>query len=117
MTSTLDAAPHVPIAEQHRNAVTPILAAIVSGTVTALVGLLGVAFGGTAMFHRFAAIRIGWLLPLVGVRLSLDPLGGLFVAVTGAVAVAVGVYAVGFARREQLRHTRCSPASCPSHAA
>jgi Ni,Fe-hydrogenase III small subunit len=39
------------------------------------------------------AIRIGWLIPLVGVRLSMD--GGLFMAATGAVAVPVGIYAVG----------------------
>ena len=33
------------------------------------------------------SVRIGWLLPLTGVWLALDPLGGLFVALTGAVAI------------------------------
>ena len=78
------------------------MAAIVSGTLTAVLGSLGVAYGVTAVFHRVAPIRAGWLLPLVGVRLEVDPLAGLFAAVTGAVAIAVGVYAVGYARREQV---------------
>jgi formate hydrogenlyase subunit 3/multisubunit Na+/H+ antiporter MnhD subunit len=37
----------------------------------------------------------------MGVRLGLDPLGGLFMAVTGAVAVPVGVYAIGYLRRHR----------------
>ncbi len=37
------------------------------------------------------------LLPLSGVSLAVDPLGGLFLAVTGAVAVAAGIYAIGYA--------------------
>jgi len=61
-----------------------------------------VTLGLSAIFgageHRH--LQIGWLLPLVGVRLDLDPLGGLFLAVTGAVSVAVGIYAVGYAQRE-----------------
>jgi hydrogenase-4 component B len=76
--------------------------AVISGLLTAAVGLLGVAIGVAAMFHRFAAVLIGWLIPLVGVRLDPDPVGGLFVAVAGAVAVPVGVYAIGYARREHL---------------
>ena len=47
-------------------------------------------------------VRIGWLLPLSGVQLRLDPLGGFFMALTGAVAVAVGVYSIGYARRGHL---------------
>jgi hydrogenase-4 component B len=44
-------------------------------------------------------LRIGWLLPLVGVRFDLDPLGGFFIAATGAVSIAVGIYAVGYAKQ------------------
>ena len=51
-------------------------------------------------------MHIGWLLPLSGVQLDVDPLGGLFMALTGAVAVPVGVYAIGYARRE---HLGCVP--------
>jgi hydrogenase-4 component B len=74
----------------------------ISGCVTAAFGLAGVALGVTALFHRFATARIGWLLPLVGARLELEPLGGLFVAATGAVALAVGLYTIGYGRREHL---------------
>ncbi len=80
-------------------------AAALSGIGTVVVGVAGVVVGGAALFHRFAAIRIGWLLPLIGVDLQPDPLGGLFAAVVGAVAVPVGVYAIGYARREQLPTT------------
>jgi formate hydrogenlyase subunit 3/multisubunit Na+/H+ antiporter MnhD subunit len=48
-------------------------------------------------------VRIGWLIPLWGARFALDPLGGVFLLVTGLVAVSVGPYVVGYARREHLR--------------
>ncbi len=48
------------------------------------------------------AVRIGWLLPLSGVQLALDPLGGFFMAVAGTVAVAVGLYVIGYAGRGHL---------------
>ena len=35
---------------------------------------------------RGRVVHIGWLLPLSGVQLDLDPLGGFFIALTGAVA-------------------------------
>jgi len=74
--------------------------AILSGGLTAVLGAAGVALGLSAIFGEPRHLRIGWLLPLVGVRFDLGPLGGLFVAVTGAVSIAVGVYAVGYAQRE-----------------
>jgi hydrogenase-4 component B len=58
------------------------------------------ALGLSAIFGQPRHLRIGWLLPLVGVSFDLGPLGGFFVAVTGAVAIAVGIYAVGYAQRE-----------------
>ncbi|MEP7368071.1 MAG: proton-conducting transporter membrane subunit [Dermatophilaceae bacterium] len=74
--------------------------AVLSGGLTALLGGLGVALGLSAVFGESRRLRIGWLLPLVGVSLDLDPLGGVFIAATGAVAVAVGIYAVGYAKQE-----------------
>ncbi|MEP7034711.1 MAG: proton-conducting transporter membrane subunit [Actinomycetota bacterium] len=65
-----------------------------------MLGGLGVALGLSAVFGESRRLRIGWLLPLVGVSLDLDPLGGVFIAATGAVAVAVGIYAVGYAKQE-----------------
>jgi hydrogenase-4 component B len=76
--------------------------AVLSGLLTMSFGLLGFAVGVTAAFHPFTGVRIGWLLPLVGVRLALDPLGGLFMAVTAAVAVTVGLYVIGYGQREHL---------------
>jgi len=102
VSSALDTAPAAPTGTGTATTRAPATVPTISGCVTAALGLAGVVLGVTALSHRFAAIRIGWLLPLVGVRLELGPLGGLFVAVTGAVAVAVGVYTVGYARRERL---------------
>jgi hydrogenase-4 component B len=59
-----------------------------------------VALGLAVIFGGPRHLQIGWLLPLVGVRFDLDPLGGLFIAATGAVSIAVGIYAVGYAQRE-----------------
>jgi len=74
--------------------------ALLSGCVTAALGAVGLAIGLNVIFGASRHLRIGWLLPLVGVRFDLDPLGGVFVAATGAVSIAVGIYAVGYAQRE-----------------
>jgi hypothetical protein len=74
--------------------------AILSGGLTAVLGAAGVALGLSAIFGGPRHLRIGWLLPLVGVRFDLCPVGGLFMATTGAVSIAVGVYSVGYSRRE-----------------
>jgi formate hydrogenlyase subunit 3/multisubunit Na+/H+ antiporter MnhD subunit len=72
---------------------------------SAVVGWFTAGVGVTAMvagWHAMAAptgwsIQIGWLLPLSGVSLSLDPLGALFVLVSGAVVAIAAVYGVGYA--------------------
>jgi len=74
--------------------------AILSGGLTVALGAVGVAFGLSAIFGQSHQLRIDWLVPLVGVHLDLGPLGGMFVAATGAVSIAVGIYAVGYAQRE-----------------
>jgi formate hydrogenlyase subunit 3/multisubunit Na+/H+ antiporter MnhD subunit len=76
--------------------------ALLSGGLTATLGAFGVVLGLTAILGdgTLGPLQIDWLLPLVGVRLELAPLGGLFVAATGVVSVAVGIYAVGYAQRE-----------------
>ncbi|MDT4905492.1 MAG: hypothetical protein QOH52_3508 [Pseudonocardiales bacterium] len=82
------------------------VACAVSGAATVGLAAGGIAVGAAAVFHApVAPFRIGWLLPLVGVRLAVDPLGGLFMIITGAVAIAVGLYSVGYARREHLPAT------------
>ena len=77
-------------------------AAGLSGGLTAALGALGLALGLSVIFGGPRHLQIDWLLPLVGVRFDLDPLGGLFIAATGAVSVAVGIYAIGYAKRERL---------------
>ena len=101
MTTTLHDSPTVPLPDEGPRAARRVRGqAILSGGLTAVLGAVGVALGLSAIFGEPRHLRIGWLLPLVGVRFDLGPLGGLFVAVTGAVSIAVGVYAVGYAQRE-----------------
>ena len=49
--------------------------------------------GLLAMFATVRPLHVGWLVPLSGVYLALDPLGGFFVTLTGGVAIPVGLYA------------------------
>src|SRR5574337_434736 len=73
-----------------------------SGAATTAIGVTGVGFGLAGVFAALPPVRIGWLLPLAGLHLSIEPLGGFFMAITGAVAAVVGVYWIGYARRERL---------------
>jgi hydrogenase-4 component B len=76
----------------------------VSGAGTALTGLAGAAAGVAAVTgHRAPALSVPGLLPLSGLTLAMDPLSGWFIAVTGAVAVAAGSYAIGYQGRTASR--------------
>lgn len=75
---------------------------VASGITTAAVGAFGVWAGLQAILGHLGPVRVDWLLPLAGVHLAPDPLGGFFMTLTGAIAVPVGVYTVGYARREHL---------------
>ncbi|WP_052740840.1 proton-conducting transporter membrane subunit [Mycobacterium sp. UM_Kg1] len=77
------------------------LPATISGAATAGIGAAGVALGLAGAFAAVPAIRIDWLVPLLGVHLRIDALGGFFMALTGAVAVAAGLYWIGYARHER----------------
>ena len=70
----------------------------VAGAGTALAGAAGLAAGIAAVSGQSFALGLPGLLPLWGLSFTADPLGGFFLAVTGAVAVAAGVYAIGYAR-------------------
>lgn len=85
------------MAAPHRQA----LPATISGAATAGIGAAGVALGLAGAFATVPAIGIDWLVPLLGVQLRIDALGGFFMALTGAVAVAVGLYWIGYARHER----------------
>ncbi|WP_327589616.1 proton-conducting transporter membrane subunit [Nonomuraea sp. NBC_00507] len=69
-----------------------------AGWCTAGAGGLGVA-AGVAAVMSFGSSWSAWLpelLPLAGVRLAIDPLGGVFIAVTGVVAVCAAIYGIGY---------------------
>jgi len=101
VTTAVHDSPAVPVLDEGLPTVRPTRAqAILSGGLTAALGAVGVAFGLRAIFGGPRHLAIGWLLPLVGVVFDLGPLGGLFVAATGSVSIAVGIYAVGYTRRE-----------------
>jgi formate hydrogenlyase subunit 3/multisubunit Na+/H+ antiporter MnhD subunit len=74
----------------------------VVGLLTSALGAVGVGLGLAGVLGPPRSVQIGWLIPLIGVELQLDPLGGFFMALTGTVALAVGVYSIGYARRAHL---------------
>jgi hydrogenase-4 component B len=61
-----------------------------------LVGVVAVGFGGYGVLGGAGALRLPWLVPLGGLELTLDPLGGLFLALIGFAAVPASVYAMGY---------------------
>ena len=69
------------------------------GVLTAAGGVAGVGVGAAAMAGVGYSLDLPWLLPLAGVSLRVDALGGLFVAVSGAVVAVAAVYGVGYASR------------------
>ena len=98
MTAALTTAPAAAPNAVHGNG----FGSVVAGVVTSCLGAVGVWVGLLAMFGTVRPLHIGWLVPLSGVYLALDPLGGFFVALTGGVAIPVGLYAIGYARRAHL---------------
>lgn len=70
-----------------------------------------VVSGVAAVAGQGWSAAVPGLLPLAGVRFAVDPLGGLFIAVTGVVAVAAAVYGIGYARHGL--HGRTAQAAGP----
>ncbi|UQX11669.1 proton-conducting transporter transmembrane domain-containing protein [Candidatus Mycobacterium methanotrophicum] len=98
MTATLTGAALEAPKASRRNVIDSRLA----GLTASGLGIGGAVCGIAAVFGAQQQVHIGWLLPLSGVQLDLDPVGGFFMALTGAVAVPVGFYFIGYARREHL---------------
>ena len=67
------------------------------GTATAGIGVAGLVTGVAALSGQVWQARLPGLLPLAGVQIALDPLGGWFVAVTGGVLAAAALYGIGYA--------------------
>lgn len=66
------------------------------GLLAAVSGAAGVVAGVAGMAGHRLAVTLPDLLPLFGIRLVLDPLGGLFMAAVGGVAVAAAVFGIGY---------------------
>ena len=71
---------------------------VVVGALTTVGGAAAVAAGVGALTGRTFTVALPDLLPLFGVQFQLDPLGGVFVAVTGGVTVAAAVYGISYTR-------------------
>ncbi len=69
----------------------------IAGLGVAALGLAAVVAGVAAMAGQTMTLVLPELLPLSGLIFHVDPLAGFFIAVTGGVAVAVGVYGTGYA--------------------
>ncbi|MFG2043871.1 proton-conducting transporter membrane subunit [Dactylosporangium sp. NPDC048998] len=67
------------------------------GAATAGIGLAGLVAGVAALRGQAFTARLPGLLPLTGVQLGLDPLGGWFIAVTGGVLAVTALYGIGYA--------------------
>lgn len=73
-----------------------------AGVATMLVGAAGVVLGVSAVVSPMPPRHVGWLLPLFGLTFGGDATSGLFAAVTGAVAVPVGLFTIGYQRRSPI---------------
>ena len=72
------------------------LRAVVAGAATVGVGGAGLVAGVAALGGTRMAAHLPVLLPLSGVDLAVDPLSGLFLAVTGAVVALAAGYGIGY---------------------
>jgi formate hydrogenlyase subunit 3/multisubunit Na+/H+ antiporter MnhD subunit len=88
------------------------------GILTAIGGVGGLCAGIAAAGGWTWQLALPRLLPFAGVELSVDALSGWFLALTGAVTIAVGVYTAGYAdRRGHGSGSRASLAVLPVFAA
>lgn len=71
--------------------------AVVGGALAGS-GAAAVVAGAAGVAGQRLVIDLPAVLPLFGIHLVVDQLGGLFVAVTGVVAAVVGIYHVGYGR-------------------
>ncbi len=69
--------------------------------LTALLSAGAAALGVAGMLGATWTVRVAWVVPLGGLMLEMDPLAGLFVALVGATATPVSLYAIGYAGRER----------------
>ena len=63
-----------------------------------IVGVLAICLAAEALASGFPDTRVGSLLPLTGATFGGDGLSSLFAVVTGAVAIPVGLFTIGYVR-------------------
>jgi hydrogenase-4 component B len=68
--------------------------AVAGGALATVIGVGGLLGAG-------GHLAVPWLVPLGGLELSLDPLGGLFLALVGAATVPASIYAIGYTAGER----------------
>ncbi len=66
--------------------------------VAVAIGIAATALGLAGMLGMRWTLDVPWLVPLGGLELVLDPLGGFFVALVGFATVPASVYAIGDTR-------------------
>jgi formate hydrogenlyase subunit 3/multisubunit Na+/H+ antiporter MnhD subunit len=81
---------------------------LAAGAGTALSAAAGAAAGVAALSGQSFTLDLPGLLPLTGLTFTADRLSGFFLAVTGAVAVPAGVYAVGYSRHSGTSRPVCA---------
>jgi len=64
----------------------------------ALGGFAAGLLGFTGWMGDARALDVPWLVPLSGLSLRMDPLGGFFLLLVGATTVPSSIYAIGYAR-------------------
>ena len=64
-------------------------------------GALAAVVGFSGMLGTAGRLSIPWLVPLGGLELSLDPLGGFFLALVGAAAIPASIYAIDYTKGER----------------
>ncbi|MFC5721659.1 proton-conducting transporter membrane subunit [Streptomyces gamaensis] len=69
------------------------------GACTAALGAAALAAGAFALGGAHWSAAFPGLLPLAGVYVAVDALSGMFMAVAGAVVLAVAVYGIGYCAR------------------
>lgn len=69
---------------------------VFTGCTTAVMGCAVAAVGVAALSGRSVDVAWNQILPLAGVQLHLDPLGGWFLTTTGIVLVLCAIYGIGY---------------------
>lgn len=69
----------------------------VVGAAVSMAGAGGVLAGVGALAGQTFSLGVPGLLPLAGVVFAVDAVSGVFLGVAGAVAVAAGIYGIGYA--------------------